>query len=200
MEKAESKKSGLATAGFVLGIIGICLSFIPIVNNASFFLGALAIIFGIVSLVKKASKGKAIVALVLGILSLVITIALQNSWSNSLDEVSDELDTMTGGNTEEVLKNVDVKFGKFEAVSDEYGFTETKLVVTVTNKTSEQKSFDFEIEAIDSDGNRITTDSCYASNLGAKQSQDLEIFTFVDDSDIDALKNATFKVVKASMY
>ena len=33
----ENKKSGLATAGLVLGIIGICLSFIPIINNAAFF-------------------------------------------------------------------------------------------------------------------------------------------------------------------
>ena len=41
MEKVENKKSGLATAGLVLGIIGICLSFIPILNNASFFLGIL---------------------------------------------------------------------------------------------------------------------------------------------------------------
>ena len=29
----EKQKSGLATAGLVLGIIGICISFIPIVNN-----------------------------------------------------------------------------------------------------------------------------------------------------------------------
>ena len=59
-EKIETKKSGFATAGLVLGIIGICLSFIPILNNASFFLGVLAVIFGLISLIKKASKGKAI--------------------------------------------------------------------------------------------------------------------------------------------
>ena len=46
-EKIETKKSGFATAGLVLGIIGICLSFIPILNNASFFLGVLAVIFGL---------------------------------------------------------------------------------------------------------------------------------------------------------
>lgn len=32
----NTKKSGFATAGIVLGIIGICTSFIPIINNLSF--------------------------------------------------------------------------------------------------------------------------------------------------------------------
>ena len=106
MEEAK-KKSGLATAGLVLGIIGICLSFIPILNNASFFLGILAVIFGIIPLVKKAGKGKAIAAVILGVLSVVITLSLQASWSKSLNELSKDIDTATGDNTEEVLKNVD---------------------------------------------------------------------------------------------
>lgn len=80
-ENIESKKSGLAKAGLVLGIIGICLSFIPILNNASFFLGVLAVVFGLIPLIKKASKGKAIAALILGVLSIVITLSLQSSWS-----------------------------------------------------------------------------------------------------------------------
>ncbi len=200
MEKVENKNSGLATAGFVLGIIGICLSFIPIVNNAAFFLGILAIIFGIIPLVKKASKGKAIVSLILGILSIVITLALQSSWSDSLDEVSNDLDNMLGENTEEVLKNIDVNFGTFEVTTDEYGLNETRLVVEVTNNLDEQKSYDLEIEAVSADGSRITTDYINATNLGAGQSQEFELFTLVDDSDLSKLQSATFKVIEASMY
>ena len=49
MENTEKKKNGLAKAGMVLGIIGICTSLIPIVNNASFVLGVLAAVFGTVS-------------------------------------------------------------------------------------------------------------------------------------------------------
>ena len=110
----ENKKSGFGTAGLVLGIIGICTCIIPIINNASFIMGLLAIIFGIISLVKKASKGKAITALILGILSIVITLSLQSSWSNTLDNISNDLNTMSGDNTEDVLKNnVDVSFGKY---------------------------------------------------------------------------------------
>lgn len=202
MSKAndETKKSGLATAGLVLGIIGICLSFIPILNNASFFLGILAAIFGIIPLVKKDSKGKAIAALILGVLSVVITLSLQSSWSESLDEASKELDNMTGGNTEEVLKKVDVNIGTLEVVTDEYGYSETKLVVKVTNKSGEKKSFDITIEAVAADGSRLDTDYIYANNLADGQSQNFELFTYISDDQLEAMKSATFKIVEASMY
>lgn len=200
MEKVENKKSGLATAGLVFGIIGICLSFIPILNNASFFLGILAVIFGIIPLIKKASKGKAIAALILGVLSIIITLSLQSSWSESLDKVSEDLDNASGENTEEVLKKVDVNIGSFEVKTDEYGFSETKLVVNITNNASEKKSYNIEIEAVAADGSRIDTDYIYANNLGAGQRQEFEIFTYVDDADLESMKSATFKVIEASMY
>ena len=44
-ESKKDEKSGLATAGFVLGIIGVVLSFIPIINNAAFVLGVLSFVF-----------------------------------------------------------------------------------------------------------------------------------------------------------
>lgn len=196
----ETKKNGLVIAGLILSIIAICISFIPIINNAAFILGLVAVALGIISLIKKRSVGKAIVTIVLGILSVIITLALQSSWSNALDEVSNDVDTMLGENTEEVLKNVDVDFGKFEVSTDDLGLNETKLTVKITNKTNESKSFDFEIEAIDKSGNRIDTDVIYASNLGANQSQSFEIFQFVDDNKLDSMKSASFKVIEASMY
>lgn len=196
----ENKKSGLATAGLVLGIIGICLSFIPIINNAAFFLGVLAIIFGIIPLIKKKSKGKAISALILGILSIIITLSLQSSWAASLDEISNDLDTMTGDNTEEVLKNLDINYGTFEIVTDEYGFTETKLTVTITNKTNERKSFNLDIEAVTTEGSRIEIDYIYATDLAAGQSQSFDIFEYIEDDKLEIMKSATFNIVEASMY
>ena len=53
MEETK-KKSGFATAGLVLGIIGLCTSFIPIINNVSFILALIGGIFAIISLFKKA--------------------------------------------------------------------------------------------------------------------------------------------------
>ena len=199
MEK--QKKSGFATAALILGIIGICLSFIPILNNASFFLGILGVIFAIISLVKKASKGKAIAGLILGVLSVVITLSLQSSWAESLDEVSNDLDNAAGNNTEEILgRDVDVSIGTFEGNLDEYGLVDSKLTVTVTNKTSETKSFSIQIEAVDASGSRITTDYINANSLGANQSQDFDIFTYVSSEDLEAMQSATFNVVEVSMY
>ncbi len=197
----EKKKSGFATAGLVLGIIGICTSFIPIVNNVSFILGLIGIIFGIVSLIKKASKGQAIVGVILCILAIAITINSQQALSDSLNEVSSNLDKATGSSTEEILANdANVELGNFEVTKGSYGITNTKLTVKVTNKTSEKKSFSFHIEAVDDAGTRINEDYVYANNLAAGQSQNFDIFTLVSSDKIDTMKNATFKIIEASMY
>ncbi len=199
--EVKATSSGMAKASLVLGIVAMCTCFIPIINNASFIMGVLAAIFGIVALIKKQRKGKAITGLVLGILSVVITISLQNSWSKALDDLSDDLDTITGDNTEKVLKeNVDVTFGSFIGNVDEYGFTDTKLPVNVTNKSNEKKSFSIEIEAIDSNGTRIDTDTIYISNLNPGQTQSETAFTFVSSDKVNSLKSAKFNVVKVSMY
>lgn len=201
----ETKKSGFSTAGLVLGIIGLCTSFIPIINNLSFIMGILAIIFGIVALAKKASKGKIIASIILGILAIVVTINSQKALSDSLNDAIDtfnkDMDTMSGKNTEEVLANsIDVSIGNLEVKKGQYGITDTKLIVKLTNKTSETKSFNVQIEAVDSNGSRIDTGYIYANNLGAGQNQDFEIFTYIAPDKLETMKNATFKVVEASMY
>lgn len=184
----------------VLGIIGICLSFIPIVNNVSFILGVLSVIFAIVSLVKKSGKAKAIVGLILGILSVVITLSLQNSWSKSLDDVGKDLDNMTGDNTEEILKkDVDVNIGKLNVTTDEYGYSDSELVVTVTNKSKEKKSFTIHIEAVDNTGKRIDDDYVYANDLNSGQTQDFKIFTLVSSEKLEQMKSAEFKIIDVSM-
>ena len=140
----EKKKSGFATAGLVLGIIGICTSFIPIVNNLSFVLGAIGVIFAVISLVKKASKGQAIAGVILCVLAIVITINSQKALSDSLNEVSADLNKATGASTEEVLANdANVELGKFEVTKDSYGITDTKLTVKVTNKTNSELRLSF---------------------------------------------------------
>lgn len=196
----EVNKTGFGTASLVLAIIGICTSFIPIINNLSFIMGILSVIFGVIAFVKKDSKGKVITSIVLGILAIVITLNSQKALSDSLDSVSKEWDKATGGSTEEILKNdVEVTLGNFEAIKGQYG-TDTKLVVTVKNKTSETKSFSIQVEAVDANGSRINQDYVYATNLTAGQSQDIEIFNYVTSDKLELMKNATFKIVEASMY
>lgn len=197
----QTKKSGFATAGLVLGIIGVCTSFIPLINNLSFFLGIIGVVFAIISLAKKASKGKAIAALILSALAIIITLSAQQAAGEALNEVGQELDKATGASTEEVLQNdVNVELGKFNVTTDEYGITKTKMTVKVTNKTNETKSFNIQVEAVDVDGNRISQDYIYANNLTAGQSQDFDIFEFVSNEDIEKMQSATFNIVEASAY
>ena len=200
-ESVEKNSSGLATAGMVLGIIGVVLSFIPIINNIAFFIGILALIFGIIGIVKKAGKGKAIAGIVLGILSIVITLAMQSAVSDAIDETSKELDKITGNSTEEVLKTeANVTLGDLQISKDEYGLTDSKMVVTVKNITDKKKSYSLHIEAVDANGNRIHEDYVYANDLSAGQTQNFEIFTYIEDSKIDAMKAATFNIIEASAY
>ena len=95
---------------------------------------------------------------------------------------------------------VDVELGDFEVTEGDYGLTNTKLTVTVRNKTNETKSFDIQIEAVDENGNRINQDYIYANNLTAGQSQNFDLFQYVSSDQLDAMKNATFNIVNASSY
>ncbi len=197
----EKKKSGLATAGMVLGIVGICTSFIPFINNLSLVMAIIAFIFGIIALVKKAGIGKAVATIILAVFTVIITLSMQNSFSNSLDKTNKELDKAVGNSTEEILKNdANVVLNKFEVIKDKYGYEDTELKVSVTNKTSDKKSFNIHIEAVDNTGARIGDDYVYANDLGAGQTQEFKIFTYVSSDKVETMKNATFKIVEVSMY
>ena len=74
------------------------------------------------------------------------------------------------------------------------------MVVTVKNITDKKKSYSFHIEAVDANGNRIDEDYVYANDLNAGQTQNFEIFTYIEDSKIDGMKAATFKIIEASAY
>lgn len=142
-----------------------------------------------------------IATVILGIIAIVITLSVQKAASDTLDAVSDSLNTATGANTEEVLSNyVNVELGNFEVTEGEYGMTETNMTVKVTNKSNDTKSFSIQVEAIDNNGNRINQDYIYANNLAAGQSQNFDIFQYVEPDKLDAMKNATFNIVEASMY
>lgn len=83
-------KSGLATAGMVLGIIAVPGAWIPFLNVVSIILGVLALIFGLVALAKKRGGGKAIAAVVLGAFAVIVgiymTVAAGNAINNAVQE------------------------------------------------------------------------------------------------------------------
>jgi hypothetical protein len=188
----------MASASLVLGIISIIISFIPIINNLSVVMGGLAVILGLVSI--KNSKGKAVSGFILGILSIIIAVNMMNAAVKTINEIGDNINTATGGNTEQVMNNVDVTFGKFETSNPTGYLNETKLNVTVTNKATENKSFTIQVEAVDENGDRIQTDYLYANNLNPGQAQTFEIFNFISSDLISKMKTANFKVLEASIF
>lgn len=206
MDQKSDKRSGIITAGFVLGIIGVVLSAIPIINNFAAVLGLLALIFGIVGIAQtrrsaRSGRGLAITSLILGIVTIGIVIISQMIYSAALDTVSKSIDKSTGNSTSELLnKDVTVTFGDFTATTDQYGLTTTKLPVTVMNKDSDKKSYSIQIEGTDASGARIDDDTLTVNDLGAKQSQELTAFEFVDSAKVTPLKTASFKVVSVSQY
>ena len=164
MEKDENgKKSKFAVISLILSIIGLFTSFIPIINNLSFILAILAIIISILCLLKKSSQKAAIISIVIAVITIILVLisqkTLSDSIDNAVDEVNNSIDTATGEKTDEVLSDfLDVNIGTYSSTTDEYGFTSTELPVTITNKGTEAKSFNIQIEATNPDGSRIDTD------------------------------------------
>jgi len=67
-------------------------------------------------------------------------------------------------------------------------------------KGDETASFDITVEAIGADGTRIGTDVGMVTDLRAGQSEEVKVFQFVEEDDLEAMETATFEVVEASTY
>ena len=213
---ARPKGNALALTGMILGVVALLLCLIPIVNGFALFLGVLALIFGIIGLVKtrdgRPGKSMAIAAIVMSVLagigfgvSTAIAVAAVDAMDQAVNEAADDLDEdlgrMDGSGTDDILAtDLAVDLGKFEATEDEYGFVETRLPVTVTNKANEKFTYDIQVEAVDGSGKRIADDMLITSALGAGQSQDLDMFAFVHEETVDALKTAKFQIVEVSQF
>ena len=98
MEETK-KKSSLSTAGMVLGIIAICLCWIPILNYISFILGILAIIFGLIGIIKNKGRGIAIAGLILGLISIYMIYNMYWAVGKALNEINDTISDVTGVST-----------------------------------------------------------------------------------------------------
>lgn len=197
--------SALAIVSLVLGIIAIALSFIPIVNNAAFVFGIIGLIFGIIGVVKSGKKALGIAAVILCAASMAITLALQASWSKSLNDaaasISADTNNAAGGNTDSLLKNdIQVTLGTWSDQADEYNIHTTELPVSITNISSEDFSGTVSIEALDADGNRINSDTCYIDSIAAGQSQDFKVFEYTEDDKLDAMAAASFNIYEVTKY
>lgn len=83
-------RAGWATTAMVLGIIGVVMSFIPIVGLIAFVLCPLAIIFGVLSR-RSSQSGQATAGLVCGLVGLCVSIAWAILFSATMAATSSNL-------------------------------------------------------------------------------------------------------------
>lgn len=113
---------------------------------------------------------------------------------------SDLLKDSTGGNTEKILADdLDVSFGIFERDPEYTSLKTGRLAVTFKNKSSEKATYHVQLEAVDSDGNRIAEDTAFVENLAPGQSVTEYAFKFTQD-DYAKLTQATFKVAGVDKF
>ncbi len=191
-DQARLPKSAMAITSFVLGIIALFTSFLPIINNLSFFLALLALIFGIIGFVgikrgKKSGKGIAIAALVISILSCVIVLATQSMYSDAIDEVTNP--TIAEESSDETADASDSDAEEADyTISDETLVTSgyyPAITGTFTNNTDDElTSVSLTYNLYDEDGNLIGNAYASASNIQAGSSWSFEATVY---EDIDAV-------------
>lgn len=199
-------RQGPAITSLVLGIVAAVFCLIPIVGMISLLLAPIGFVFGAIawrgaSTGRRAGKGKAIAGVVLAVVSFLGAIASTVALATAVDEASQDLDRAFGNATEQVLaQDLGVAFGSYSAEDAGFGVLDGSLSATLTNTSDKAQSFDVKVEALTPAGKRIATDTAYVSDLGAGQSDEVELFEFVSAKDAAQLEDATFRVIAASAY
>lgn len=87
--------NGLGTAGFVLGLIGLVFSFIPVIGLVAWPLVILGIIFSAIGVGRAAkgratNKGLAIAGLVVSVIGLVVCVVWAAAFGKAVDDLENE--------------------------------------------------------------------------------------------------------------
>ena len=90
---APKGKSAMGIAGFVIGLVALCTSFLPIINNFSAILAVIGFIFAVIGFVAcvrgtKEGKGLAIAGLIICIVSVVVVLATQSMYVKAIDSAT----------------------------------------------------------------------------------------------------------------
>lgn len=87
----QLSKSGLGIAGFVLGIIALATSFLPIINNFSAMLAVVGFVLALVGTIacvkgRKAGKGLSIAGVVMNVIAFIVVLATQSMYSSAVED------------------------------------------------------------------------------------------------------------------
>lgn len=159
--KQRRPRKGLAVTALVLGIVAICGSPIPILNNATIIAGALGVVFAVVALFGT-HRVMAGIGMVLAVGGIVVGIVLQYQWGKALDEVSRDI----GGHS--ATAKQDVTISQCDAKTG-YGTTEALATVTISNPTGQAQSYMATIAVNADSGDRLGEITVFANSLAPHQ-------------------------------
>ncbi len=148
---------------------------------------------------RKSSNGL-IIGLIVGavVVTLAVFVAPLVFFAKVSSDLNDSISQGIGDKTEQILEDeLEVTFGEFVRTDTEY-HESGKLPVTFRNKSSERATFYVQVEALDSNGDRIAEDRASVTSLSPGQSTSDELFTISDN--VDELEGATFRVASVSKY
>lgn len=135
-QSAEEKHmSALGITAFVLGVIALVLSWIPIVNNVAFAFAIAGIIFGCFALYatrkngKKKGRGLVIAAVIISLISGGVVLYTQSVYGAAVDSVSKSMD--------ETSKQIQHDSDNYDKGIVNEGAKELKLQVTISNGNAE---------------------------------------------------------------
>lgn len=203
---ARPGRQGPAITSLVLGIVAAVFCLVPIVGMIAIPLAAVGLVFGLVgwrgaAKGRREGKGKAIAGVVLSLVAGTLAIVMAAVVVSAVDSASKDLDRAFGNSSEQVLaEDLGVDFGSYRSTDLGFGVQDGSLSATLINKSNEAQSFSVKVEAVTAAGARIATDTALVSDLGAGQSDEVELFQFASAKDGAQLKNATFRVIEASAY
>lgn len=95
-QRPAIRPGGLAVSALVLGIVGVVLSFMPLINNLTAAGAAVGFVLGIIGIFKS-RRVMASIGTVLCGAALVLTVVAQTQLGKELDEISDKIDGATSG-------------------------------------------------------------------------------------------------------
>lgn len=92
--------NALGKAAFIVGLIGLVLSFVPIIGFVSWLLAPLAIIFGLIAL-RRPSKSLAIAGIITGVIALFVCV----QWVRGTQAVGEAMSADTFNNDGKTVDN-----------------------------------------------------------------------------------------------
>ena len=141
---APKGKSAMGIAGFVIGLVALCTSFLPIINNFSAILAVIGLVFAIIGFIAcvrgtKDGKGLAIAGLIICVVSIVIVLVTQSMYVNAIDSATSGASVTSTSQSDDSTAGKDSASASQAAEDLAVGTTATLsngLTVTVDSVTS----------------------------------------------------------------